>query len=139
MRENWGIWLGWLGIAAGGALGSVCRYAVQGLVQGALPGQFPIGTLVVNLSGSFAIGALGALFEAFGGSPSALQARLFLMVGVLGGFTTFSSFSLENLNLLRAGDWRTAFLYLLSSNVGGLLLAFAGFGLCRALVSRSLA
>ncbi len=136
MRENL---QGWLGIAAGGALGSVCRYAVQGLVQGSLPGLFPFGTLAVNLAGSLVIGALAALFEAFGGSPSAMQARLFLMVGVMGGFTTFSSFSLENLNLLRAGEWRTALLYVLSSNVGGLLLAFAGYGLCRAVVARSLA
>lgn len=136
MPDNWGSWPGWLGIALGGALGSVCRYAAQGLVQGALPGRFPSGTLAVNLSGSLAIGALAALSEAFAGSPAALQARLFLMVGVLGGFTTFSAFSLENLNLLRAGDWRTALVYALSSNVGGLLLAFAGYGLCRALVAR---
>ena len=61
------------------------------------------------------------------------------MVGVLGGFTTFSTFSLETLTLLRIGDWRTAFLYVLSSNVGGLLLAFAGYAVCRALVARSLA
>lgn len=138
MPDNWGNWLGWLGIALGGALGSACRYAAQILVQGALPGHFPFGTLCVNLSGSFAIGAVAASLEAFPGSPAALQARLFLMVGVLGGFTTFSSFCLENLNLLRAGDWRTALLYVLSANVGGLLLAFAGYALGRALVARAL-
>lgn len=129
----------WIGIALGGALGSVCRYALQGTVQAALPGAFPAGTLAVNLLGSAAIGVLAALFEAFAQTPAAIQARLFLMVGVLGGFTTFSSFSLENLNLLRAGEWRTALIYVLSANVGGILLAAGGYALCRAFVSRSLA
>lgn len=136
MPDAWG---NWLGVALGGAAGSVCRYAAQGLIRAVLPGTFPYGTLTVNLTGSLAIGSLAALFEALGGSAAALQARLFLMVGVLGGYTTFSSFSLETLNLMRAGDWRTALIYVLSSNVGGLLLAFAGYALCRSLVARTLA
>lgn len=139
MPDTWGSWLGFAGVAVGGAGGSVLRYAAQGFIRGAFPGSFPFGTLAVNLAGSLAIGALAALFAALGAGPGAQQARLFLMVGVLGGFTTFSSFSLETLVLLRAGEWRAALLYVLSSNAGGILLAFAGYALCRPLVARHLA
>jgi CrcB protein len=96
--------------------------------------MFPVGTLLVNLIGSAVIGFLGGWFAA--GAPLAGQAnlRLFLMVGVLGGFTTFSSFSLENLTLLRAGEARLALLYIVASNGLGIALAFGGYALAKVLI-----
>jgi fluoride exporter len=91
----------YLWIALGGALGSVARFwmagAVDGRLNAAAVGPFPWGTLAVNLLGSFIIGLLAGM-ETLGS-----QARLFLAVGLCGGFTTFSAFSLQTLNLLRDG------------------------------------
>ena len=95
-------------VALGGALGSVARYASAGLVARAVGLAFPWGTLLVNVSGSLAIGVLAALVAADGRPLVAGDARAFLMVGVLGGFTTFSSFSIDTLNLARAGAWGAA-------------------------------
>jgi fluoride exporter len=125
----------WIWVALGGSLGSLLRYALQGKVHSAFPGAFPMGTLAVNLIGSTLIGILAAVF-ALAGMPAATaaQGRVFLMAGVLGGFTTFSAFTLENVELLRAGEWRMALLYLLSSNVLGVLLAFGGYLAARSLL-----
>jgi CrcB protein len=94
----------YLWVALGGALGSVARYACSLGAARWLGIAFPWGTLFVNVAGSFAIGLLAALFVAADGrllvSP---EARAFVAVGILGGFTTFSSFSLETLNLARSG------------------------------------
>lgn len=119
----------WAWIAMGGALGSVLRFLVQGRIQEAYPGAFPIGTLGVNLIGSAAIGLLAGAFAAF---PVPSPVKLFLIVGFLGGFTTFSSFSLENLNLIRTGHVLHALVYILVSNGMGILAACGGFFLARA-------
>ena len=118
-------------VASGGALGSVVRYAVSGAAQRLLvPGagtfaSFPAGTLVVNISGSLLIGLLAGLAESRA-LPGA-EARLLLVTGILGGYTTFSAFSLETLLLLRAGQATTA-LTSVALQVGlGVLAAFAGF------------
>jgi len=92
-----------LWVALGGALGSVARYALSGIAVRWLGAAFPYGTLFVNVTGSFAIGLLAALVAADGRPSLSADARAFLLVGVLGGFTTFSSFSLETLNLARSG------------------------------------
>ena len=126
----------WLWIGLGGALGSMLRYFMQSRVQAAHPGLFPYGTLTVNLLGSLVIGFLGGWFLS---APVSQNLRLFLMIGILGGFTTFSSFSLENLNLLREGHARIALAYIAASNVFGIGLAFAGFFLARAIVRQSAA
>jgi CrcB protein len=91
-------------VALGGALGSVARFGCTGLLArlSAATG-FPWGTLLVNVSGSFAIGLLAALATPDGRAIVAGDSRAFLMVGVLGGFTTFSAFSLETLVLARGG------------------------------------
>ena len=92
-----------LWVALGGALGSVARYAISGVAVRWLGAGFPYGTLFVNVTGSFTIGLLAALVAADGRPSLSADARAFLLVGVLGGFTTFSSFSLETLNLARSG------------------------------------
>lgn len=120
-------------IAAGGAAGSVARYGLQGLVQyRILPGSvFPWGTLVVNLLGSLAIGFLYELGYTY--MPNNI--RLLVFVGILGGFTTFSSFGLETFNLIRDGEAGRAALNVLASNVIGIALVFVGFFAARWLVS----
>lgn len=95
--------MAYLWVALGGALGSVARYACSSLAVRWFGNSFPWGTLFVNVSGSFAIGVLAALVTADGRPLLGSDARAFAMVGVLGGFTTFSSFSLETLNLVRSG------------------------------------
>jgi len=118
----------YLAIALGGALGSVLRYAVQSALRPAA-GGFPWGTLAVNLAGSFLIGLCAALAERQGAGS---WVRPWLMVGFLGGFTTFSAFSLENLHLLRSGQVVSLFTYVAVSVVGGLSLAAAGYIMARA-------
>ncbi len=115
----------WIWVATGGAVGSTMRYGMTGAVQRWGGGGWPIGTLAVNVVGSFAIGFLGALFLARGDAPS--QARLLLLVGVLGGFTTFSTFSLDTLRLAQQGSWWPAFLNVALSVGGSLGAAWAGY------------
>lgn len=89
-------------VGAGGFLGSVCRYALSSFVQQLTRSTgFPYGTLTVNLLGCFVIGLLSALAETRGAVSD--EARAFLVVGVLGGFTTFSAFGNETWNLFRDG------------------------------------
>jgi len=111
-------------VALGGALGSVARYAFSGVAVRWLGAGFPYGTLFVNVTGSFTIGLLAALVASDGRPLLGADARAFLLVGVLGGFTTFSSFSLETLNLARSGALGPAIL-----NVAG------SVALCLAAVS----
>jgi CrcB protein len=87
----------------GGGLGATARYGLQGVVHRLAGAGFPYGTLTVNLLGSLLIGMLMvSLEDRFASSP---EMRLFLAVGILGGFTTFSSFSFETMALLRGGDF----------------------------------
>jgi CrcB protein len=93
----------WLLVGAGGALGSMARHGLNQLVhQRNLERSFPLGIFLVNVIGSAAIGVLGGVL-ASGRMELSLEARTFLIVGLLGGFTTFSSFSLDTLALVRAG------------------------------------
>ena len=99
--------LTYLWIAVGGALGSVGRYWLNGLVSARFGETFPMGTIAVNVAGSFAIGVLAALTIAEGrmGAEARGFTTQFLMIGVCGGFTTFSSFSLQTLNFVRDREW----------------------------------
>ncbi|MBI4564012.1 MAG: fluoride efflux transporter CrcB [Planctomycetes bacterium] len=89
-------------VGLGGFLGSVARYALGGLVHRHLNGGFPYGTLIVNILGCFAIGVFMHLVEGRGALRP--ETRLFVGIGLLGGFTTFSSFGYETVELLRAGE-----------------------------------
>lgn len=90
-------------IALGGALGTIARYLLS-MATAPLSHDLPWGTIGINTLGSFAIGFFGTLTLAHGRYPTPEPLRLFVMVGVCGGFTTFSSFSLQTLDLLRAGS-----------------------------------
>lgn len=118
-------------VAIGGALGSVARYLV-GLGMTRLMGvSFPWGTLTVNIVGSFAIGILTELVvRRFDAST---ELRLLLVVGILGGFTTFSSFSLDTMALVERGATASAVAYVGASIVLSLSAAFGGLLLGRSL------
>jgi fluoride exporter len=117
-------------VGAGGALGSVARWLLGGWVHAALPAAaFPVGTLAVNVAGSLAIGALGGFGEARGAFGPELRA--FLFVGVLGGFTTYSSFAYETLVLARDADWARAAVNVLAQVMLGLGACWLGYALTR--------
>lgn len=100
--------IAYLWVALGSALGGVARYGT-GLMALHLWGEaFPWGTIAVNILGSFVIGFFGALTLPGGALPASPNLRIFVMVGVCGGFTTFSSFSLQTLVLARDGNWFAA-------------------------------
>ncbi len=101
--------LTYLWVAIGGAIGSVARFAISAAVARQSGGAFPWGTLVVNVSGSFTIGIFFA-FTNPGGRwfSDGFAARNFLMAGICGGYTTFSAFSLQSLNLMQKGEWLQA-------------------------------
>ena len=99
--------MAYLWIAIGGALGSVGRYWLGDVVAAKFGETFPAGTLVINVLGSFVIGVVGALAAPEGrmNSDARAFATQFVMIGICGGFTTFSSFSWQTLNLLRDRQW----------------------------------
>ena len=98
----------YLWIALGGAIGSVARFGAAEAVMRGTGGAFPWGTLVVNIAGCFAIGFFATLTAPCGRWPVGSEGRHFFMTGVLGGFTTFSAFSLQTLGLMREGEWLRA-------------------------------
>jgi CrcB protein len=119
-------------IAAGGAIGTVLRYSLSGHAHKIAHSVFPWGTLLVNLTGSLAIGVLWGFFEVQNISSNMWN---FIFIGVIGGFTTFSTYALESLNLLRDGEIKLALMNFLISNMCGLLLVFAGFMLSKFIVN----
>ena len=124
----------WVGV--GGALGALLRFGMTGCVNRLAAGPFPWGTLSVNLIGSFCVGLVVGFLESTASAASAETLRLFLVVGVLGGFTTFSAFSAENLGLLRNGHYGFLALNVTVSVVLGVALTFAGYALSRHLLGR---
>lgn len=112
-------------VAAGGAIGAVLRYLAVLFAAKVNPGSFPIGTLLVNLVGSFLI---GLLMVRFGQSE---PARLFLITGILGGFTTFSAFSWDTLQLLQRGEFAAAVIYVIGSVALSFVAVMIGFELGR--------
>ena len=119
----------WLGLAAGGILGTFARYFLSGAVHRICGPTFPFGTLAVNLIGCFAIGFLAVLGEEkFLLGPTA---RVFLMIGFCGAFTTFSSVILETSNLTRDGESLYAFMNIALSVLLGFLIFRLGVMLAR--------
>jgi len=92
-------------LALGGALGTLARYWVSGLVANAIGQTFPWGTILVNVTGSFVIGFFATLTGPDGRLLVGGSSRQFVMIGLCGGYTTFSSFSLQTLNLINDGEW----------------------------------
>ncbi|KTR06183.1 camphor resistance protein CrcB [Aureimonas ureilytica] len=122
--------MNWLLVALGGGLGSVLRYGAGLAAARWLGTAFPFGTLFVNVTGSFAMGVLVEfLARRYGGADANL--RLLLATGVLGGYTTFSSFSLDFATLAERGELATAFVYLAVTILAGLGALFAGLALAR--------
>jgi CrcB protein len=92
-------------IALGSALGGMARYALSGFVARRIGETFPWGTLAVNVSGCVVIGLFAAVIAPEGPWPRSLAVRDFVLIGLCGGYTTFSSFSLQTLSLAREGEW----------------------------------
>ena len=106
----------------GGGLGSLARWAVSGLIATRLTGTFPWGTFLVNITGCFAIGLFATLTAPQGRWAGPVTVQQFLLVGICGGYTTFSAFSLQSLQLLQSGEWMKALAY----TVASVLLCLAG-------------
>lgn len=119
-------------IAIGGAIGALFRYGTSGLIHRFFDGVFPSGTLTVNMTGSLLIGLIWGLSESIIISPNA---RLFIFIGILGSFTTFSSYSLESLNLLKSGELKLAAANILANNIMGILLVFAGLAISKQIIA----
>ena len=119
--------LAYLWVAIGGAIGSVGRFWLSGLIDGRIGSSFPYGTLVINVTGSFLIG----IFAAFTDPDSRILAppalRQFLMIGICGGYTTFSSFSLQTLRLAQDREWLYAGANILLSVALCLIAVWLGY------------
>jgi fluoride exporter len=107
-----------------GAVGTLARYGLQGLVQHRTSSDFPSGTLVVNLAGSFLLGGIAQYGLTHLSIPP--EWRIGITVGFFGAFTTFSTFSWEAVHLLEDGEWTRALTYVLTSVIGGLLAVVLG-------------
>lgn len=116
-------------IALGGGIGTALRYLLSAAVHRAAGADFPVGTLVVNLIACLALGALMAWFNGVGADRLRIEWKLALTVGLLGGFSTFSTYAYESLALAQAGDLRAAGANIILSAALGLLAAWIGFRL----------
>jgi len=119
-------------IALGGAIGTLLRYIAGGLDYRFSGGVFPISTLVVNITGSLVIGFLWGIVDRFTVSPNV---RLFVFIGVLGGYTTFSTFSLETFNLMRDGEYRIALMNVILSVILSIGAVFLGYFVSKMLLN----
>ena len=120
-----------LWIFIGGGLGSLARWGASGLIANRVGQTFPWGTLLVNVTGSFVIGFVATLSDPGGRLLMSVTARQFVMLGVLGGYTTFSSFSLQTLNLARDGEWLYASANVVLSVILCLLAVWFGLVVAR--------
>ncbi len=123
----------YLYVALGGSIGAMLRYFVSGIVYRFFDKFFPFGTLTVNLIGAFIIGFLFTLFE-YMEIDSGL--RTFIFVGILGAFTTFSSYCLESINLFRDGEYKYAAINILVSNISGLIFVILGIFLAKIIAGK---
>jgi len=114
----------WIGL--GGAIGTVGRYWLSSAVAAWFGELFPWGTLIINVSGSFAIGFFATLTDSQGVLLVRPEVRSFFMIGICGGYTTFSSFSLQTLRLAQDGQWLAAGANVIASNAGCLAAVWLG-------------
>jgi CrcB protein len=121
----------WLAVAGGGALGSLARFWMTGAVAALTGPRFPYGTLLINILGSFVIGAVAGVTLTPARIAMHPDVRIFLMVGLCGGFTTFSAFSLQMLELLQTGQVVSGLLYAVGSVLLCLLFVWFGWWLGR--------
>ena len=117
----------YLWIAVGSALGGMARYGCATLIAARLGSGFPLGTLVINILGSFVIGFFSALTGPGGRLAVSSNASLFVTVGLCGGYTTFSSFSLQTLALAQGGEWSRAGLNIIASVALCLVAVWIGY------------
>jgi CrcB protein len=120
------MWREYTVIGAGGALGAMARFAVSGYVARRYGDTFPLGTILVNVTGCLLIGLIAASTNVEGRLMMGPLWRQFMMVGILGGYTTFSSFSLQTLNLAREGEWLYSALNAILSLILCLLAVWIG-------------
>jgi fluoride exporter len=120
-------------IFVGAGLGGLARYGVSGWAQGAGGAEFPWGTLLINVTGSLLITTVYGVLESTAAAP---EWRAFLGIGILGGYTTFSTFSYEAVRLLQDGEWERASLYVVGSVFLSLAGAALGFRLASLLLQR---
>lgn len=116
---------------AGGFFGSGLRYLAQRLVPIVFPASFPLGTLMINVVGSLMIGIIYAVGEK--SSILSPEMRIFLAVGICGGFTTFSTFSLDSFSLLRSGEYLYFSIYVIATLILSLIATIAGIWLIKSL------
>ena len=116
-------------VGLGGFVGAVSRYSIQTLLSNRYPGTFPLGTFVVNILGCLFIGIIYGLAERH--KVMTYEIRLLLAVGFCGSFTTFSAFSVENLNMFQIGNYVVAGLYITFSILFGLAAVYAGLIMAR--------
>jgi CrcB protein len=117
----------YLWVAVGGAIGSVARYALANAMTLAVGAAFPWGTLLINIIGSFVISFFGVLTGMNARFPMPAEARIFVTVGLCGGFTTFSAFSLQTVELARTGHPVRAVLYVAASAALCIIACAAGY------------
>ncbi len=118
--------LDYVWVMLGGALGTGARFWLSGFTAQRVGEFFPLGTLVVNLTGSFVIGLIAAVGDPMGPLQVKPRLRQFFTIGLCGGYTTFSSFSLQTLDLFQAGDWMKAGLNVVISVFGCIAAAWLG-------------
>jgi CrcB protein len=123
----------WILIFVGGGIGSLCRYLVSRSINSSVVSGFPYGTFLVNVTGCFLIGFCVFYFTDARFGVTSLQWRLFLVTGICGGFTTFSAFSYENVQLFESNQVFTFLAYTFGSVVLGLLATFGGVLIARAI------
>ncbi len=111
-------------LVAGGSLGTIIRYLIYLLADKHLNHLLPWGTLIVNLTGSLIIGFAWGFMEKSHVPPSVM---LFLFIGILGSFTTFSTFAFDNMSLAQSGAYKMMTINILLNNIGGIMLCFGAF------------
>ena len=123
--------ISFISVAAGGAIGAAARYGVSAFIG--VGAKFPWPTLCVNVAGCFLAGVIGTWFLMR--APVSVNVQLLITTGILGGFTTFSAFSLETLRLAESGQWPMAGLNIALNLVGSLLAVYCGWFLAKAILA----